>query len=57
MKKLKLAVEQLDVVSFRPSEKDDPRPGTVNAHMKPPTYEFCTWESYCPCSGYYWCND
>jgi hypothetical protein len=50
MRKLKLSLDSLDVTSFSVAADGADR-GTVNANELPPTYEFCTWDSYCPCDS------
>ncbi|HEX6750582.1 MAG TPA: hypothetical protein VF092_25050 [Longimicrobium sp.] len=47
-KKIVLDPESLRLETFAPVEGRDGTRGTVRGHDDaPPTYEFCTWESYC----------
>jgi hypothetical protein len=48
MRKIKLDLDKLQVATFDTTAPEVAAKGTVRGNELPPTYEFCTWASYCP---------
>ncbi len=48
MRKIKLDLDTLQVATFDTTAPETAAKGTVKGNELPPTYEFCTWASYCP---------